>query len=845
MLLAGIVGLGVGCGSAAPEGATTTSPDASTSAIEEPTIQRSGDGTGCPGGEAGPSSLAQMKDRALQMAHESGHEMTPEEVAQTEAGLAKLGDYVTVTFGYEACITWEHAQAAGMGMESMPPPPGAPPSWPSPAAQISGDGDTCTDAPGGSYSLDYMEAAAHESQPDKPIEQIHAGMIKIGEYVTATFGYEACITQPHAAAADKAINITGPAPEVTFTFDIVGTDLRVVIMAIDSDGLAELPYRYSVDNGEFSEWGADPSVTFPGFATTPHLIRFEARDALGNIGKETREIEPEIVISPEHVVLYLGQGTLLNPVTRQFSAACFLRINQLSLPISCGNLVWSLSKQRGTVTAAGLYTAPSNFPVSQAPAASLQDAQLAVQSLNQSLQSLLENLQPIQQQAQYIGQQIQQTGQTTQDPSAQAQAAVFQLQEAQAQYETLLQQTEGLQGVLGSVQTNMLIAAGAVRSYDPVTVTAESTDLAGVSDNALIVLKAGSAPKPNAFIDSITPNPAPEDDAANGGEIAFTGHGTGGSQPIVSYSWFQRPQGGGAYQALVVGDSDKFFRTGTLTQGAYEICLKVTDSDSIESDCSAPVTLTVLPPPVYCGKTLAEWSTTAGVNVITSKSENLSDGREHFEGTNGKDVIIGYNDYLIFDFLAGGFVVGPGDYIEGKGGDDCIYGRGRFDDLFGGDGNDEIHGGDDEDYIRGGGGDDTIYGENALDELYGDDGMDYIYGGPNVDYIYGNDNSYHLYGEDGNDHIYGGVDDDYIDGGPGGDTIEGNAGEVWGGGGGDVIQGNLHRDIIHGQDGDDSIYGGWGHDDIFGYAGTDTCDGNANPPGDPDHCDCETKISCN
>ncbi|MBI2345710.1 MAG: family 16 glycosylhydrolase [Deltaproteobacteria bacterium] len=330
MLLAGLVGIGAACGSATPDGdvgsTATTSPDASTSAIEEPSIQRSGDGTDCPGGEAGPSSLVQMKDRALQLAHESGHDMTPEEVAQTEAGLAKLGDYVTVTFGYEACITWEHAQAAGQGMEVgtpvLPPilplpepqdPALVPPSGngtdcangmtgpfgltylvekaqpflhemtvaeievavqsvgqyvttsfgyeacitsehlssavqanstvadsagPGPGHGLltgllpgvsdlagptilsSGDGTNCTNAPGGPYSLAYMIAAAQESQPSKPLSQIQAGMQKIGKYVTVHFGYEACITQPHAQAADKAINSPMPPPMPPPTHEI-------------------------------------------------------------------------------------------------------------------------------------------------------------------------------------------------------------------------------------------------------------------------------------------------------------------------------------------------------------------------------------------------------------------------------------------------------------------------------------------------------------------------------------------------------------------------------------------------------------------------------------------------
>ena len=104
---------------------------------------------------------------------------------------------------------------------------------------------------------------------------------------------------------------------------------------------------------------------------------------------------------------------------------------------------------------------------------------------------------------------------------------------------------------------------------------------------------------------------------------------------------------------------------------------------------------------------------------------------------------------LIFganDIITGGDDVGPGNILNGHGGDDQITGGTAGDTLSGGAGNDTINGGDESvsdhpapsyDGIDGGDGDDVLSGGSGNDVIVGGSGSDQINGDAGNDYLLG------------------------------------------------------------------------------------------------------------
>lgn len=219
----------------------------------------------------------------------------------------------------------------------------------------------------------------------------------------------------------------------------------------------------------------------------------------------------------------------------------------------------------------------------------------------------------------------------------------------------------------------------------------------------------------------------------------------------------------------------------------------------------------------------------------------------------GADVLNGSStraDILVGDVerVGQGSVIGAGDTLYGRGGNDILIGDVRTVDLFAGSaavasargGGDLIRGGDGNDIIVGDmyyvedaqigqrnsarGGNDTLHGDNGNDRIYGDTvasndafehfGDDHIYGGAGNDLLYGDAVSFAVglpadVVIGGNDFIDGGLGDDRIFGGVGADTLAGRDGH-------DRIDGGYGNDDIAGGRGDDIIIGGAGDDRLYG-----------------------------
>ncbi len=90
-------------------------------------------------------------------------------------------------------------------------------------------------------------------------------------------------------------------------------------------------------------------------------------------------------------------------------------------------------------------------------------------------------------------------------------------------------------------------------------------------------------------------------------------------------------------------------------------------------------------------------------------------GRDHLEGTVGRDVLVG----------------GSGrDFLDGSGGADRLIGGSGPDLLRGADGNDVLRGGRGNDRLLGGEGRDNLQGQAGKDRLYGGQARDHADGGP-------------------------------------------------------------------------------------------------------------------
>jgi len=243
---------------------------------------------------------------------------------------------------------------------------------------------------------------------------------------------------------------------------------------------------------------------------------------------------------------------------------------------------------------------------------------------------------------------------------------------------------------------------------------------------------------------------------------------------------------------------------------------------------------------------------------------------------------------LIFgggDTITGGDDTGPGDIINGHGGDDQISGGADGGDtLFGGAGNDTITGGDENvtghpapsyDGIDGGAGDDVLSGGTGNDVIVGGLGADQINGDAGNDYLlgYGGAISYTssavpytppfqnfpiyvevrthlptdrlnddgaadtLNGGDGDDTIVAGLND-VVDGGLGNDLLDltfigrssgltldmaGGLAALGAASGGSFV--NVERIIVRGSNHADAVTGSTAADTIYGGEGGDTIDG--------------------
>lgn len=79
-------------------------------------------------------------------------------------------------------------------------------------------------------------------------------------------------------------------------------------------------------------------------------------------------------------------------------------------------------------------------------------------------------------------------------------------------------------------------------------------------------------------------------------------------------------------------------------------------------------------------------------------------GAAAYTGTNGNDVIRGFDSPEEINALAGD------DVVYARGADDAVFGEGGRDALYGGTGNDRLVGGAGQDTLRGGAGNDVING---------------------------------------------------------------------------------------------------------------------------------------
>jgi Ca2+-binding RTX toxin-like protein len=222
------------------------------------------------------------------------------------------------------------------------------------------------------------------------------------------------------------------------------------------------------------------------------------------------------------------------------------------------------------------------------------------------------------------------------------------------------------------------------------------------------------------------------------------------------------------------------------------------------------------------------------------------------------------------DFMVGSNATGPGDTLEGLGGDDVLSGLDGGDTLRGGDGNDIIEGGAGADAINGGSDSVTAgadpgtfsptqaFGDTAryvrstsfvtinletnvvtgghasgdtIERVAGVSTIENLVGSAFNDKLTGDSRANRLFGLGGNDTLEGRAGDDVLGGGAGEDTLR--AGE-----GNDSLAGDAGDDILRGENGNDLLAGGTGFDNLNGGAGTDALtggDGNDVLNGDGDN----------
>ena len=186
-------------------------------------------------------------------------------------------------------------------------------------------------------------------------------------------------------------------------------------------------------------------------------------------------------------------------------------------------------------------------------------------------------------------------------------------------------------------------------------------------------------------------------------------------------------------------------------------------------------------------------------------------GHDHLQAGDGDDVLVGGserdilmagygNDRLYADeelsvgaavALGEGAASGlPGEWLDGRGGDDTLVGGAGTDVLLGGSGSD---------IILGGAGNDNIDGDLATDWVGRDWTATRSVSSGVYTTAYGQSNIFDP-GAGGDDFIYAGGGDDWARGGRGDDWIDGGSG----------------NDVLFGQEGHDALFGGAGNDKLFG-----------------------------
>lgn len=203
--------------------------------------------------------------------------------------------------------------------------------------------------------------------------------------------------------------------------------------------------------------------------------------------------------------------------------------------------------------------------------------------------------------------------------------------------------------------------------------------------------------------------------------------------------------------ATVDGNGAWQITASTLALGAHSLTASETDVAGNASGASAPLALTIEPPPVG----------PSGPNQFFYSGQN----NQFIVGTSGADSV---------------WTNAGGDVFNGLGGDDFLGASGNGNDFDGGDGNDTVVGVGSNDTLSGGNGDDVLVvsGDNSLAD-----------GGADNDAIWGSGSGDTISGGAGDDQLGFSGSNSLIDGGTGNNTIflSGSGDTVTGGGGSNTI----------------------------------------------------------
>ena len=154
------------------------------------------------------------------------------------------------------------------------------------------------------------------------------------------------------------------------------------------------------------------------------------------------------------------------------------------------------------------------------------------------------------------------------------------------------------------------------------------------------------------------------------------------------------------------------------------------------------LTLALLAPLVAPGAARAAVPTCGGLTATKWKPDAVVNGVAQFNGTTGRDVIVGTIGPDAISTAAPNGNDDAGDYVCGRGGNDRINTYAGPDRVWAGAGDDDVYTGPGADVVRGGPG---------VDELGGQGGNDVLHGGSENDLLDGQDGDDTLLGQDGND----------------------------------------------------------------------------------------------